>query len=380
MAYINISTSAPQFGDTVTALGWGATETNSTSPVLRYTTMKVSSARVHPECGTYPGVLCLGGIPVAEASPSPPPERGFHGSILPGAADSQSAPPRSRHSTDTFPTTTRDVMGGLDQVGEYTQGALKGIKNDGTQKKTVPSNAAASSKASAAHDNNSAEKKSSRSSKKEIYLSARNTMNSTNTNTNNTSKKTTTIHQNKKPATAQETMNSTNNNNNQQGTHIKGYQTVCHGDSGGPQILENTNIQVSVTSFGSDLCGDNNWEGCTNLSFFYNSFIKPVMINYGIPTPFSSKKTSGCTRWKHMPLQNTVFRDGDGKGLKFSSRFFATKADICAHECLLDSRCLVYNYWKATRVCYLYKEAKQDVDQRYNEKYAGGYLQCVTAA
>jgi hypothetical protein len=164
-------------------------------------------------------------------------------------------------------------------------------------------------------------------------------------------------------------------------TPVKGtpgaYQSTCVGDSGGPQMLKGTNRQVGLTSFGPDGCGNSTWEAETNVSYYYNSFIWPTMVNYGLPNPITSKKQ--CKSWKAVPEANVSY-SFDGSTTMFFKSLKATDSKGCGAACMKDANCYNFMFQTKTKRCSLSGIRILALPLVKKEKSSGvssGYLQCV---
>lgn len=157
-----------------------------------------------------------------------------------------------------------------------------------------------------------------------------------------------------------------------------GYQNTCTGDSGGPEMIKNTNIQAGVTSFGPDGCGNTTWDGVTNLSYYYQSFIWPAMVNLGIPSPISTK--SQCTSWTAVIESRKTYSLADGSAPTYYKKVNGVKnSQLCGKSCIFDALCYSFKYDLRRKQCWL-SSTRNVMLLKNNSTAAGGvtngYLSC----
>lgn len=155
------------------------------------------------------------------------------------------------------------------------------------------------------------------------------------------------------------------------------YQMSCAGDSGGPQMLQGTNTQAGLSSFGPVGCGNITWEAETNVAYYYSSFIWPTMVNYGLPNPLKSKKQ--CKTWRAVRKANTVYSfDGSRATFYNISKFRNSK--LCGAACIKDKSCYSLQFSTRSKKCWfssLRVLALPLVTKGRRNGITSGYLECM---
>jgi hypothetical protein len=193
------------------------------------------------------------------------------------------------------------------------------------------------------------------------------------------------------------------------------YPSVCQGDSGGPQILQKTNIQVGINSFVRNTvngCGSNTYTGMTSVSYF-RAGIQNIIDTYGIisdiqeprpsPPPEINTETTPPEPPAPMDLSSppppllqpppSPLPPGPlGKLVCISHSMYTVKNrryfyaqlirpsytvrafNTCSRNCLEDTRCNTFQYFKRTRVCFLFSTRWSSI--RYDTRFSGGFKYC----